>query len=172
MDTGLYHLLPLEVGWWFLWRCGVQPGNWVVLVTNKPNIVGSLAVRAGVGISILWGLSEVEVDDTADLTPYVDALQAQVRVADGLPPVHWNQSSQPSPPCQVLHGGRVLQVSEAILFQFRIGVFIYAHMRVLWIQRAYARTFRFSSKACGQVRVIVSILSSDVGRFRCHMGFV
>ena len=89
----LYNLLPLEVCWWWLWRSGVGTGNWVAVVTNKPELVGQLAVRAGTGLNLLWGVPEADATEVADLTPYVDQLRSQVRVADGLPPIHWNQDS-------------------------------------------------------------------------------
>ena len=131
LDTGLYHLLPLEVAWWFLWKCNIQPGSWVVVITNKPNLVGSLAVRAGVGLNLLWGVSEVEVEDTTDLNPYVDALQAQVRVADGLPPVQWNQSFKaPLPDLRLFFRFSLL---KPFFMQTYPIVLIYAHMRVLLI---------------------------------------
>ena len=91
LDTHLYYLLPLEVAWWFLWRYGLMPGGWVAVISNKPQLVGALMVRAGTGLNVLWGIPEADVETEDELNPYVDALQMQLRVADGLPPVQWNQ---------------------------------------------------------------------------------
>lgn len=91
LDTSLYHALPLELAWWWLFRSGVETGRWVAVVSNKANLVGALAVRAGTGLNLWWGVPEVDAEDTKDLEPYVEQLKTQVRVADGLPPVRWGR---------------------------------------------------------------------------------
>jgi hypothetical protein len=91
LETGLYHSIPLEVAWWWLCRCGVQPGAWVAVVSNNAALAAALAVRAGTGLNLLWGLTELEMEDVGELDPYVQALKTQVKVADGLPPVQWDQ---------------------------------------------------------------------------------
>ena len=90
-DTTMYWQVPLEVVWWLFWRWGLRAGDWVAMLTEKPKIVAATAVRAGVGLNVLWGIPFVEPDDVNDLNPYVSDLQGQIRVADGLPPVHWSQ---------------------------------------------------------------------------------
>ena len=92
-DHSLYHVLPLELAWWWLWRCGVQPGAWVLVLTNNARLVGALAVRAGIGLNLFWGVPEADIESAEELGPYLENLKSQVRVADGLPPVHWIHAS-------------------------------------------------------------------------------
>ena len=91
LETGLYHVLPLELAWWWLFRSGLQPGGWVLLLGNKANLAGALAVRAGAGLNLTWGVLDVDGEDVGELDPHVTELQRQVKIADGLPPVNWIQ---------------------------------------------------------------------------------
>ena len=96
----MVYVLPMEVAWWWLVRCGVVAASWVLMVTTKPELVGHLAQRAGAGLNLTWLNVEAAGDVTAEgLAPLGDAVRREVKVADGLVPVNWIQTSTPRCRC-------------------------------------------------------------------------
>ena len=103
-ESTLVAALPLEVAWWFVWRCGWQPAGWLLVMTNRAQLVAGLAVRAAAGTNIVWGMHGLECTDqlaTDDLNPHAEELTRLIKICDGLPPVKWAQGRR-------THAGRTL----------------------------------------------------------------
>ena len=84
-------LLPIEVAWWWLFKVGVRSGQWVFLVSAEARLAAELLVRAGVGLNVMWGIPYLDDNTVEALTEPMNDLTGKVKVADGLPPVRWDQ---------------------------------------------------------------------------------
>ena len=89
-DSTLMALLPVEFAWWFVWRCGWAPAGWILVLSNRAELVAGLAVRAAAGVNIVWGVTRA---DTAmeDLAVHQTEVMRLITICDGLPPVRWTQ---------------------------------------------------------------------------------
>ena len=91
--TDMKGLLPIEVAWWWLFKVGVRSGQWVFLVSAEARLAAELVIRAGVGLNVMWGIPYLDDTSVEALADPMSDLTGKVRVADGLPPVRWEQES-------------------------------------------------------------------------------
>jgi hypothetical protein len=89
-------LLPVEVGWWFVHRCGWATTAWCLVLSNRPELVAGLAVRAATGVNLVWGILRPDTA-VADLKQYDTELRALIKICDGLPPLRWDQGASVRP---------------------------------------------------------------------------
>ena len=89
--TELYHVVPVEVAWWFISRCGFPTGGWVLVLSNKAQLVAGLVIRAAAGMNLVWGIHETDVEAADELQPYAAEAQRLITICDGLPPIKWTQ---------------------------------------------------------------------------------
>ena len=82
-------IVPVELVWWWLVKVGA---SWTMGLTVQPSLVGHLAQRAGVGINLTW--LNVDIGDPTQeaLTGLGEDLKREVKIADGLAPIPWEQT--------------------------------------------------------------------------------
>jgi hypothetical protein len=110
---GVKGLLPIEVAWWWLFKVGIRSGQWVFVVSAEPRLAAELVIRAGVGLNVLWGVPYLDDTSVEALTEPMNDLTGEVKVADGLPPVYWEQGS-----LRVITVGMVIQLATHSGFNF------------------------------------------------------
>ena len=52
-DSTLVAVLPVEIAWWFVWRYGWAPSGWILVLSNRAELVAGLAVRAAAGVNLV-----------------------------------------------------------------------------------------------------------------------
>ena len=103
-DSTVVAVAPVEFAWWFVWRLGWAPTGWIMVLSNRAELVAGLAVRAAAGVNVVWGITRPEVQAMEDLPPYETELRRLITISDGLPPIRWTQGGgdgYPGPPSRI-----------------------------------------------------------------------
>jgi hypothetical protein len=91
-ESTLVAVMPLEFAWWFVFRVGWAPAGWIMVLSNRAELVAGLAVRAAAGVNIVWGIVRPDTG-MDDVGAHQVELMRLIKICDGLPPVKWDQGS-------------------------------------------------------------------------------
>ena len=103
-QSGLVHLMPVELAGWLLRSLHAEVGDWVLILSSQGHLPAGLAIRGPIGVNITLGLthySQEELDKVKEIAPQ---LVGRVKQACRLPRIQWGD-----PRASVREGrGRVL----------------------------------------------------------------
>ena len=71
-QSGLVHLMPVEVAGWLLRSLHADVGAWVLILSSQGHLPAGLAMRGPIGVNITLGLTHYnndELDKVKDCAP-------------------------------------------------------------------------------------------------------
>ena len=90
-QSGLVHLMPVELAGWLLRVLNAEAGVWVLILSTEGHLPAGLAMRGSMGVNITLGLTQYTSDELEKVKETSPFVVGRVKQSCHLPRVQWGE---------------------------------------------------------------------------------
>ena len=90
-QSGLVHLMPVELAGWLLRVLNAEAGVWVLILSTEGHLPAGLAMRGPMGVNITLGLTQYTSDELEKVKETSPFVVGRVKQSCHLPRVQWGE---------------------------------------------------------------------------------